>query len=280
MDFIFNELSFKSLCQDVYSSKSRMQSLLQVCKQGREIGMSRLAVRYDFYEQPLLAGYTVSDWLNDPTVSSILKNLLLSIVRYPYIDNNDNLIEERFISSYAYLIGEDTSTVEGLAIAYLYNTVAISFCSSEEWDTHEVTLKFSEIGFDDQTIKINHASKTSHIDLHKNWITSRVGITLPVAEIKFDQKEISLRDDHGKDVLLAYSRKLIRSQYVLKVINSLPFNPHENNFLRQCYDDGKIEIVLTRSDEGFGIVIQTTGRNLLETEEIGKILYQEFHEQY
>ena len=42
------------------------------------------------------------------------------------------------------------------------------------------------------------------------------------------------------------------------------------------FPDGIIELVLTWTDEGFGMVAQTTGRNLRETEAIGRILAEDF----
>jgi hypothetical protein len=280
MDFIFNELCFRNACPNIHSGKLSMINLLQVCKQGRELGMLRLAVRHDFYVQFLLAGYSINNWLNDQTVNKVLKDLLLSIVRQPYINNSDTLIEERFISSYAFLVDGETSAVEGLAIAYLYKTIAISLYSSEEWNVHEIDLKFSETGYDDQIVKVNHASQTTHVEQHKDWIVSNIGIKLPITKLHFSEKEINLRDDHGKNLLLGFSKKLIRSQFVTKVINSLPFNPHDKYFVRHCYKDGKIEIVLVRSDQGYGIIIQTTGRDLTETKAIAEVLNEEFHNEY
>jgi hypothetical protein len=280
MDFIFNELSFRNTASDIHSAKSGMANLLQVCKKGRELGMMRLAIRPDYFEQHLHNEYRISDWLNDHTVSKVLKNLLLSIVRQPYIDNNDNEIEERFISSYAFLIEDDSLAVEGLAIAYLYQTIAVSFQFSNDWNVHEISLKFSEAGYDDQIVKVNHASQVNHVELHKDWIASRVGIKLPITDLLFNEKQINLRDDHGKDVLLKFSRKLVRSPYVVKVINSLPFNPQETDFIRNYYEDGKIEIVLIRSDQGLGVIIQTTGENFFQTKAMAEILNEEFRDQY
>lgn len=280
MDFIFNELSFRNNASDIHSAKSGMVNLLQVCKKSRELGMMRLAIRPDYFEQYLHNEYRISDWLNDHTVSKVLKDLLFSIVRQPYIDNNDNEIEERFISSYAFLIEDDSLAVEGLAIAYLYQTLAVSLQFSNDWDVHEISLKFSEVGYDNQIVKVNHASQVNHVELHKDWIASRVGIKLPISNLSFSEKQINLRDDHGKDLLLKFSRKLVRSPYVVKVINSLPFNPQKTDFIRTYYEDGKIEIVLTRTDQGLGVIIQTTGKNFFETKTIAEILNEEFHNQY
>jgi hypothetical protein len=167
------------------------------------------------------------------------------------VDNNDTAIEERFIMSNTFLVDEEMSKAEGLAIAYLYSTMSISLDSSEKWNVDEVSLRFSDEGYDDLLVKVKHASQVPHVERHKDWIASRIGIKLKATDLPVDQKEIRLRDDHGKDVLLRFSRKLVRSPYIIKVMNSMPFNSHDHHFIRNCYEDGRIEIVLVRSDKGW-----------------------------
>jgi len=91
-------------------------------------------------------------------------------------------------------------------------------------------------------------------------------------------KIISLRDDHGKDILEKFAKKIRRSPYVVKIVNSLPFNPKQTNPIRRTYADGIVEFVLTWTDAGYGLCIQTTGRNLAETNSIAIHLKQEFAE--
>ena len=101
-------------------------------------------------------------------------------------------------------------------------------------------------------------------------------VTLIETTINSEDKPIALRDDHGKDKLLAFSKKVRTSIYVLSIINSLPFNPKAINLIKEIYPDGKIELVLYWEDKGIGIIIQTTGRNYRETEAIAKELKREF----
>ena len=89
-------------------------------------------------------------------------------------------------------------------------------------------------------------------------------------------KSISLRDDHGKDTLMAFSEKIVNSPFVKGVINSLPFNPKQTNPIKKCFDDGKLEIVLVKNDPGYGIIIQTTGKNIQETGRIGELLRKRY----
>lgn len=100
---------------------------------------------------------------------------------------------------------------------------------------------------------------------------------IPVDETEPAKKKVHLSDDHhGKDVLKAFSKKLCRSPYVQKIINSMHYNSHQRHPIRRTDAQGQVEFVLTWTDPGFGLVIQTTGRNLAETNTIALHLVQQF----
>ncbi|PSB21787.1 CRISPR-associated protein [filamentous cyanobacterium CCP2] len=90
-------------------------------------------------------------------------------------------------------------------------------------------------------------------------------------------KTIKLSDTHhGNVILQKFAEKLCKSQYVVGVINSLPFNPKQRNSIRRTYANGLVEFVLIWTDAGLGLCIQTTGRNLAETNTIALHLEREF----
>ena len=101
---------------------------------------------------------------------------------------------------------------------------------------------------------------------------------IPKDETDPNRKPINIRDDHGQDILLIFAKKICRSAYVKKIINSLPFNSAQPNSIRRTYPNGIVEFVLSWSDRGYGLCIQTTGRNLAETNTIALHLEKEFAE--
>ncbi len=96
------------------------------------------------------------------------------------------------------------------------------------------------------------------------------------SDLQIEDKKISLRDDHGIDVLMDFSKRLIRCPYVVGVINSLPFNSRERKFIKKIREEGLIEIVLPWTDKGYGVVVKTTGRTMKETEMIGRIITEKY----
>jgi len=99
---------------------------------------------------------------------------------------------------------------------------------------------------------------------------------IPKDDTPPEKKPINLRDDHGKDILEEFAKKIRRSPYVKKVVNSLPFNPKSRDEIRRTTPDGIVEFVLTWTDAGYGLCIQTTGRNQAETNTIALHLKNEY----
>lgn len=276
MDLIFNELSLFHRAGSQFEAKNLMETLLFTCKDANKKDFNRLRVNENFTQLLLFEKYTIMDWLNDNSVRKDYKNLLLGLKRYPFIMEGDENIENIFIQNYYYLNIPDVKELhrketEGLAVAFLYNTLSISFATTEVWENTIIEL-LEKTEENETNVKVKHISNPKHIEFHNEWIESNRPIELIEANILPAKKIINIGDDHGKDILNKFANKLINSNYVVKIINSLRFNPNEKNFIRKIHADGKIEIVLTWTDEGYGLIFQTTGRNLQETKLIADII--------
>jgi hypothetical protein len=206
-----------------------------------------------------------------------LANIMLNIYRYPFIDD-DSEEANRYIQNRFFIVRDGKRLpVHGLAAAYLYQTAGIGFYS----DTYRDTILFSiEIEGDEKGYaNIISVSKPEHFEeqVFIDWKEHRTEIRLVECNIPVENKAISLRDDHGKDVLLNFAKRLVRSPYVVAIVNSLPYNHAETKFIRKIKPDGTIEIVLIKTDEGLGLVVKTTGRNYKETKAIADILQAEYY---
>ena len=91
-----------------------------------------------------------------------------------------------------------------------------------------------------------------------------------------EKKRIRLRDDHGKDTLMDFAKRITLSPFVREVVNSLPYNPGQTEPIKKCHDDGKIEIVLPKTDRGLGLVVQSTGHDIGQTESIADLLKKKY----
>lgn len=102
---------------------------------------------------------------------------------------------------------------------------------------------------------------------------------IPQDETPAERKNIKLSGDHhGNDVLHNFAKKIRQSPYVKEIIKSLEYHPKRKNPILDIKDNGIVEFVLTWTDAGYGLCIQTTGRNKAETTSIALHLKEKFAE--
>ncbi len=211
---------------------------------------------------------------------------------FEYLQSNPRLQNIRSIMNFAYAFFaspyekplsdlEETQFMEndwsyqgkpcgGLAWAFIFDTLSLSI-ASENWLSPRITI----LRGSDQA-SIHHVSIGNHFDHHHDWLRAKKEVSLVPCTIAVEDKDILLRDDHGKNILHALAIKIVRNPYVIGVVNSLPFNPHCHTFIKTAKPNGIVEIVLIWTDSGIGLVVQTTGRNLRETQKIAELLEEEF----
>lgn len=158
----------------------------------------------------------------------------------------------------------------GLAMACILDTLAVSI-DRTPWNVSNL-----QISKNASSVMVRNCSRAEHLEIHSQWLSSLAGIELVACDIPPENKPLKLRDDHGKDVLQAFARRLLRSRYVVEIVNSLEFHPKSRRFIKCCTPDGVVELILNWTDAGYGLAVQTTGRNLLETEEIARRIEADF----
>jgi hypothetical protein len=151
-------------------------------------------------------------------------------------------------------------------------------------DTLEISFELLEVLFNPNSLnQIGHPLPSSELFRLSMYVDfdelSRVrNIELVPTNILPEEKSIKISGDHhGNDLLQELAMKLVRSKYVISVVNNLDYNGHTDKFIHRAYSNGQIDIFLIDTDEGYGIRIQTTGRNLFETIKIGKMLSEEYN---
>ena len=273
MDLIFNELSETPISFNKAEAYKRVEVFINTYKSinNKFPDFNRIRFEKGYESINLLNNYTLNDFCKE---NRLFGDLLRGLYRSPYIDDQspqeDTFIEKTFVFNKK---GIDVDTY-GLVVAYINSVPAIGFLSETFWQNYKY-----ELSVNGKNEHVYCLSKSEHII--KEDVVSYIENKLPVNLVKSsksfkDKPKPVLRDDHGKNTLLKFSYKLYQSDYVECVINSLPFNSACKNFIRKTYPDGKIEIVLTKTDKGLGIIIQTTGRNIRETNRIAEIVEEEY----
>lgn len=158
----------------------------------------------------------------------------------------------------------------GLAVAYLMQSICFSI-DYKNWNESHIIIKI-----DENEEKVKNISTVEHVKFHFSDQKNALSIELVKCEIPYSEKKVHLREDHGIDKLKVFANKVLHSPYVIEVVNSLPYNPHERKFIKDIKDNGLVELVLPWTDQGLGLVIKTTGSTKEETRRIAQILEEEY----
>ncbi len=132
-NIVFNELSLQPYSEDITEFNQHLKELIGICKKAKDkFNFKKLVFAQELHNyQVLKDGKTFQDCLYDKKSNRTLVNLLLGLRKYPfYDDENEPQVEEYITAKFSY---KDSSLpCDGLGIAYLYNTIVVSFLSNIE----------------------------------------------------------------------------------------------------------------------------------------------------
>lgn len=256
MEIYFNELSCPSGTDIDYND---IQNLRAVYQQARIYGIRTCRIDSSSFNSLL---NTV------PTIKGAdlnIRNFLFSFFKQPY--ESEMVEEKQDIYLEHEWCFEDTRCF-GLALCCILDCISLSI-SRPRWRYAKLM-----ISCDGDEREVRNAFDDESMDSHADWLVGKTPIELIECTLEPREKRICLRKDHGADTLEEFCEKIVRSKYVLEVVNSLPFNPGSRRFIHRVRGNGLIEIVLPWTDQGLGIVVQSTGRNQRETQRIAENLQE------
>lgn len=270
MDICFNELSTPS-SQDFHSCIKRYaQTIKRACQEGFK------KVRYskNLHNIFIEDGITFGSYCRKNAEGS----LILSTQNYPYIEDDDENADKYIITD-VYLNRDLRPKCDGLGVAYIENSIGIAFFDSFWRNDIEYNLLINKEGHEyESSILCLSSSEKFDDPLFKEWKEKTFQNIPDKCVISYDEKKsnIKLRHDHGQDTLKEFSKVILKDEYVKGIIDSLPFHHNSSKFINKINDNGVIEIVLVKTDVGYGVAVQTTGINKTQTEWIANRLERKF----
>ena len=257
MELYFNELSIKDKGDISYDD---LRDIVNIYRELLKYNIRTCRIAADDNTKLFQMIGNVPDSMN-------VRNFYFSFFRSPY---ESEAAEESQDSYFEYSWTYNNEECIGFALAFLLNSASLSIHYGD-FDT-----PYIEICRDADSTRVRNICKEEHVALHVPQILN-IERTEPLkSDLQISDKKIILRNDHGMDVLEAFSKRLIRSPYLIGIINSLPYNPYERKFIKRIRENGLIEIVLPWTDEGYGLIAKTTGRTIAETKKIAEIIEEEF----
>lgn len=257
MDLFFNELSIEgkeNISKDAVLAFAKVYRALLKYK----VTTCRIASEDNHKLHQMIQ--SMPDFLN-------IRNFYFAFFRSPYESAEVEKEQDEYLGYEWFYNGKPCV---GLPLAVILNSAVLSIYGSDWSDAFVCLAKDNDI------VTARNISMEQHVEVHIPQILENKEPELAESDLRIEDKKIVLRDDHGKDILLDFSRRLIKCPYVVGIINSLPFNSHERSFIKKVREEGLVEIVLPWTDKGYGVVVKTTGRTIKETEKIGKIIEEKY----
>jgi toxin YoeB len=178
MEIFLNELSALPLVNSTILARKKVITLLETMKKLKEFNFNILRTHDNFYGEDLGCQYTFSSFINDMDVSTSQKLLLRTLVKNPFIADDDSLEAESFITSNFETVDYTGNLIspEGIAISYVHGVPTVSLSGFPFWESDFLNLKvtdmISNVGSNEQIINISIPESTEKNQEFLDWIKS------------------------------------------------------------------------------------------------------------
>jgi len=169
-----NELSLNSWKLSLHDAKkctgNFIYTVLNLIKNGAE---KSLPHPQGLLTLQLTKDFKLVQWLNDPSNDKDLITFAKSVLtKSPYFENVDD------IKRYELDVKYNAQDTQGLLYAYINDGIAVSFLSSDEWDSSILKVDISSLNehgdISEMQRRIKHVSKSEHIKKYCDFIQSAV----------------------------------------------------------------------------------------------------------
>lgn len=148
MTLVFNELSARSMARTTHDARERATNMVEAIAAiaGERAATLVTIDSFDLYGAALADDYTIFHWLNDNAVERDLKTLLRTIsTKITFDQDVSETVKDRFLLSDFRLDGR---RADGMGLAYLLATTAVSLRSAEWWGHVHIRLRYTWLDVD------------------------------------------------------------------------------------------------------------------------------------
>jgi hypothetical protein len=171
MDYILNELSIGQV-ENIHEARSLLEDFVKTCiKAKNDLSLDVLRIPESIgslFNLQLTTDYPLSKWLHDHEVNYDIRQKLYQIIAYPPLLKKEDIEELDIFNSSCFYY--DSSESMGLGVAFLFQSLAVSFLLGSRWDTDHVFINHQyfdeEVNVISSTERVLHSSKESHIATH------------------------------------------------------------------------------------------------------------------
>lgn len=285
---VFNELTFKPLCKTDEEVKLRVNNFVNLLAKLKEYGISRVRIEEKFYQIPLKEGVSLYDVYTQYITSadSARRNrghLLASVLRQPAVteDIEPEFYGDKDLDKCICTSIEPEQECIGLYVADILKSFSVGFAQSWLDTKQKKILEIQTLHKDERknrnsaVLCMTMADDENH-EMFVELMSSQDDLPVDVNNDDPEGKVNRFPHHHGSEESQEFAKQVANSKYVSKVLNSIDHKSGNKNFIHKIHDDGLIEIRMTWTERGLGIVVATTGKNKSQIAWIAKHLEKNY----
>ncbi len=282
----FNELTATGFSEN--NVVERVQAYIEVLKRLDSYGIKKVLYDTSFKSISVSKDLSLADVCNsayyDPRYATMRKfvNVLMQTRQYPSeVEKNkrfDQYSQVELVSEK----GDKNERFEmpfGLYAAYLLNSFAVGFAGKIDAENDNITcsLHLTKPAIEESKEDEIETASVYNIISVANFDDDEFSSYLATKEIEVPKAEcknlkVNLPPHHSTKACTTHAETLIQDEYVVEIINSLPFRGDIRRYVQKVYNDGMIELRLFWLEGGYGLKIKTSGKDLIHTKWIANHL--------
>ena len=286
----FNELTATGFSEENVVNK--VQTYVEVLKKLDSYGIKKVLYDTSFKNIVVSRGLSLADVCDiayyDSRFASLrtVVNVLMQTRQYPSeVEKNKRFDLYSQVELVRKEEGEEVryEMPFGLYAAYLLNSFAIGFVGEIDAESVNITCSLqltkqsTDENKEDGTEMATVYNITRVADFDDDDFSSYLAakdIDVPKAEQK--NTNIDLPPHHSFYDCREHAKSLIRDDYVVEILDSLPFRRDERKYIHKVHDDGKLEVRIFWVEGGYGLKIQTSGKDIVHTKWIANHLAERY----
>ena len=172
---VFNELSAIPMAPRVADAKSHLEEFSEILVDQRIRGQKVLVAPPHFLQIQVSDGYSVGRWFGELRGGDQEKRLRIKTLvdRCSYYTDCVSVDELQSQDVEYKCAGQ---AAQGLFVAFTLDGLAVSLCSSDQWNVPSIEFEKSWIDEQDlqtRTLTVLHACRAAHLEVHVEWLRQR-----------------------------------------------------------------------------------------------------------
>lgn len=250
LDMVLNDLSLTPAA-DVFAARSRMSGMVQTIKHASLCNVKgALRTQAGLHDIMLADSYPFYLWSCDRNVNPDERLFMLKLAtNAPYWQDHATLEDKVRVTEYRF----KAQIAQGLGVAHLLDTLAVSLASDSSWNVPLLTLQCEQLSNDMDLWRTNedvrHASTPDHVTQNASWVQARLRRDIKTGHELWERREELLPSLQFCDSVKPQLEGLIPTILPAVARHLFSFESYCGNWKTGGFNPGEIPLTMSPESE-------------------------------